>query len=83
MAVMMKCGHRANAMTPEGKPCCAICAGLTEDAFEVVASPSLEGRKAMCSMCSKKTDSRLDLPFFEYRPDKEIDLYYCGCLGWD
>lgn len=23
------------------------------------------------------------LAFFEHRPDKERDLYYCGCAGWD
>ena len=83
MKVMMKCGHAANAKTADGRPCCAICAGLTDEAYEAVPPPPLEGRKAVCSACGKKTDSRLELPFFEYRPDKETDMYYCGCFGWD
>ncbi len=24
-----------------------------------------------------------DLPFFEYRPDEEYDMFFCGCWGWD
>ena len=43
----------------------------------------LEGRKARCAWCNKKTDSCWDLPFFEYKPNKEYDEYYCGCGGWD
>lgn len=27
--------------------------------------------------------SSLDLPFFEYKPTKEFDEYFCGCMGWD
>lgn len=23
------------------------------------------------------------LPFFEKRPDRETDAYYCGCYGWN
>lgn len=26
--------------------------------------------------------SSFDLPFFEHRPDREYDDYYCGCWGW-
>lgn len=29
------------------------------------------------------TISDPSLPFFEARPDKETDSYYCGCWGWD
>lgn len=45
---MMKCGHAANA-TCDGKPSCAICAGLTPDALIVDASPpDLTLRAARC-----------------------------------
>jgi len=29
------------------------------------------------------TPSRWGLPFFEHRPDKDEDAFYCGCWGWD
>ena len=43
----------------------------------------LEGREAKCPDCGRYDSSRPNLPFFEYSPDKEYDLYYCGCYGWD
>lgn len=80
--VLMKCGHTANAEYEDGQPCCLICAPRIE-AFEIVEEkPNLKGRKAKCTDCGKITDSRWDLPFFEYRPDKEFDHYYDGCWGW-
>ena len=81
--VMMKCGHAANA-THNGKPVCAICFGFTPDA-QIVAdtAPDLTGRKARCGYCGKLTDSKISLPFFEYRPNCKYDSYYCGCWGWD
>ena len=27
---LMKCGHLANAIDSNGKPCCAICAGINK-----------------------------------------------------
>ena len=80
---LMKCGHTANAETSTGEPCCAICAGFTEDAYIVVPRPSLEGRKAKCSFCGNIVDSDYNLPFFEYKPENEYDSYYDGCGGWD
>ena len=85
---LMKCGHVAQAKDQHDHPCCAICAGITPAAFEVereLTHPTdgLEGRKAECPYCGRTTDSRWTLPFFEYRPDKETDSYYCGCFGWD
>lgn len=75
---LMKCGHSANA-TSNDKPICVIC-GCDELAdFQ----PNLTGRKAKCSYCKKEADSNVNLPFFEYKPDKEYDEYYCGCYGWD
>ena len=82
--VMMKCGHAANAVTADGKPCCAICAGYTPDAFIAADTmPDLTGRKARCNYCGEIVDSKASLPFFEYRPDMDTDSYYCGCWGWD
>lgn len=84
MKPMMKCGHAANAVDKDGNPCCAICAGSTPDAFIVEDKEiDLTGRKAICSYCNTIVDSSLDLPFFEYRPDKEYDNFYDGCWGWD
>lgn len=82
-AIMMRCGHAANA-THNGKPVCAICFGITPDA-EIIAdtAPDLTGRKARCTYCGHETDSRENLPFFEYRPNAEYDSFYCGCGGWD
>lgn len=85
--VIMKCGHSANAehVLSDGtrEPCCAIC-----DCFEVAEKlPDLTGRKARCDYygfkCRSERDSRIDLPFFEYCPDKKHDRFYCGCYGWD
>lgn len=81
--VLMKCGHIANAKYNDGKTCCLICAPKRE-AFEAVEEkPDLKKRKAKCTDCGKITDSRWDLPFFAYRPDKEFDHYYDGCQGWN
>lgn len=76
--LLMKCGHTANAETSTGQPCCIIC-GCTE----IMPKPDLTGRKARCSFCGKEVDSNYNLPFFEYRKDKDYDSYYCGCGGWD
>jgi len=81
--VMMKCGHTATAVDEKGNPVCASCFGIVPEAIEIAEMPSLEGRKAECCQCDNVTDSRIGLPFFSYRPDKETDLYYCGCWGWD
>jgi hypothetical protein len=78
---MMKCGHAANASirTPEGdKPCCAICNG--PEAFTIDAPPSLDGRKSKCAQCGKIVDSKVDLPFFEYRgPGSNRATKMCKC----
>ena len=86
MKYLMKCGHVANAIDKNGKPVCAICVpdveGITVEKELDGETAGLEGRKARCSFCWKVTNSRWNLPFFEYRPDKETDSYYCGCGGW-
>ena len=83
MKPMMKCGHAANA-TMNGKPVCAICAGINPLATVVdEAPPSLEGRTAACSYCRKEVPSSTNLPFFSYHPARQHDDYYCGCRGWN
>lgn len=82
---MMECGHAANAALPNGDPACAICMGMDPKATQVMKDkPDLSGREAECLSCHKNVvKSSPDLPFFEHRPDKETDGYYCGCMGWD
>ena len=78
MKDIMKCGHTANA-TCDGKPCCVICS-----CFEIDNDrPCLDNRIAKCSECGHETQSNYNLPFFQYRKDKDSDEYYCGCHGWD
>lgn len=99
MALLMKCGYVSNAdrILEDGSkvPTCAICFGFHPDAEQVEreckGSDGLEGRKARCVYsspkrgytCNGEVNSQWELPFFEYRPDKAYDKYYCGCWGWD
>lgn len=83
---MLACGHAANATDSEGNPCCVICVGIHAGATTIVASPDLAGRDARCtyfSTCRSQLPSNLKLAFFEFRPDRDFDEYYCGCKGWD
>jgi len=82
----LKCGHSANATDAYGDPCCAICAGLTNDLdykTPAESQPALSDRTAKCTYCKKTVKSSLELAFFECRPDRETDNFYCGCRGWD
>lgn len=88
MATLMKCGHVAQAKDGKGNPCCAICAGINPDGMivdrECSGTDGLEGRTARCGYgAHADVPSKWELPFFEYRPDKPFDSYYCGCKGWD
>lgn len=83
MGTLMKCGHSATAVMPDGKPVCPICYGLTEHATEPLAAPDLAGREAKCSDCGMVRHSELTLPFFRYEPGRPFDSYYNGCKGWD
>ena len=81
---MMKCGHAANATNTEnGKRVCANCAGIVEGWDQIADPPDLTGREALCPYCKKRVPSTTELAFFEHRPDKEFDIYYCGCMGWN
>jgi len=81
---LMKCGHVAQGEDEGGNPICVVCVGIKEGAKEIAEKqPDLKGRKAECSQCNNTTESSLDLPFFEYHPEREMDKYYCGCKGWN
>lgn len=82
---LMKCGHAASGIEMKtGKPCCVSCSGLTPDAHIEAAAPDLTGRFAHCAYGPHaRVPSSTDLAFFEYKPDKPEDIYYCGCYGWD
>lgn len=82
---MMKCGHAANAVrSGTNEPVCVICAGIVAGYDEIADSPDLIGRKAHCAYGNHAiVDSSTDLAFFEHHPEKESDIYYCGCHGWD
>lgn len=83
---LMQCGHVANATNGKGEAVCVIC-DCEKVVSECSGTKGLEGRFAICSQHKREINtpvpSRWELPFFEYRPDKEYDLYYCGCYGWD
>jgi hypothetical protein len=50
--VMMKCGCLANAKTDEGKPCCAVHAGIIAEAYIIDNNPpDLSQRKSQCYCC--------------------------------
>ena len=83
---LMKCGHTAQGVREDGSQVCVICIGIKKGAEEVVPEeqvPNLSGRIAKCVYCRKVTSSELNLPFFEYKPARPLDWYYCGCRGWD
>lgn len=77
--MLMKCGH-----IPQGDSAtCVICVGVTPDAEVLVSTPDLTGRVARCSSCMTERPSSFDLPFFEYRGEKEIVRRSgrCGACG--
>lgn len=82
--MLMKCGHTAQGVK-NGKPVCAICIGIKEGAETPDEKQiNLENRTAKCCYGNHgHKPSNLNLPFFEHRPTKDTDEYYCGCHGWD
>jgi len=82
-SVLMKCGCRAQGTDSRGNPVCITHFGLKGGAVQVAEIPVLTGRQARCCYCKKITNSSLDLPFFEYKPNEKYDGYYSGCRGWD
>lgn len=77
--IFMKCGHIAYSFDNNGRPYCIMC-----DCYDIADNiPDLTERKAVCSDCGKIVDSNFNLPFFEYRKNRDTDSFYCGCMGWD
>ena len=35
------------------------------------------------TICQAEISSNLNLPFFEYKPKEDYDMFYCGCHGWE
>ncbi len=79
---MMKCGHAANATNGEGKPSCAICAGINPGAEEVdTAPPGLTDRQARCPCGRLAPSDPKALAFFEYcgpGSREATDICKCG-----
>lgn len=86
---LMTCGHISQGLwhKEDGTdvPVCVIC-GCAEIEKECTGTDGLEGRQATCSSHKNghavPVQSKWELPFFRYRPDREYDDYYCGCWGW-
>lgn len=86
MPVLMRCGCCTEAVrVSDGKPVCPVHIGIKAGADEIETNkPNLAGRFAHCSYGQHaRRESSFALPFFEYKPNAEEDLYYCGCYGWD
>ena len=82
----MKCGHTANGTWGANRePACVICAGISAGAYEVDDDPpSLEDRMMNCAYHREpQIPTNPQAAFFEHRPDRDTDSYYCGCKGWD
>jgi hypothetical protein len=41
-----------------------------------------EDRMACCVICSKMANIDENLPGYQYRPEKSVDTYNCGCDSW-
>ena len=60
-------------------------ARIDETTTELEKLPDLTGRKAKCMgtghkcNCQGTVDSSWDLPMFMYCPDRQYDMYHCGC----
>lgn len=84
---LMQCGHVAQGKLEDGKPICVICAGNPQAEMVDKDTPDLTGRTAFCSGCkypvATRKPSSFELPFFQHRPDRKSDTFYCGCWGWD
>lgn len=59
---------------------------LESDSQTSVDSKKLNTAKRQANCCYGPhafVDSSEKLPFFEKRPNRETDAYYCGCYGFD
>lgn len=76
--VFMSCGCRAMAVSGDQPKCIVHLEAVPKD------PPDLTGRTASCAYgCGAKRVSSISLAFFQYRPEKATDHFYCGCSGWD
>ena len=71
---MMDCGHAANAVMADGKPCCAICTAIGNDPLRGTRpkeAPGLAGRTAYCTYrgCRSTWERRRDTHYGEFGAD--------------
>ena len=79
LTVVMDCGHAADSKTADGEVYCSACFGESILAFKPREIPNV-WRWAECMDCGSYAESKpLDLAFYQYRDDKETDLFACGC----
>lgn len=77
-----------------GHPTCIV-----HSCCEIAQDPDLTGRRMRCAyygnttyknecrsckgVCSHESESSLNTPFFQYKPEQDFDEFYCGCRSWD
>lgn len=87
-----------NGVAHDPIPCCIIhdCVEIADNAPDLTGRIALCAYSGCKSNIRKSTHygeygkdgrsfapSSPDLPFFEHKPDRDTDRYYCGCFGWD
>lgn len=83
-AAFMACGCSSNAekvlASGERVPACVV-----HGETRTMAEPRLFGRRAKCfyGCDGSVVPSSMELVFFEYKPWREYDGYFCGCRGYD
>lgn len=79
--VLLTCGCVASATDGRtGKPACLW---HSSKPVEASKAPDLTGRKARCAQCGEAASSDLRLAYFQHRPERDFDTYYCGCFGFN
>ena len=71
-AIILECGHSANATDGKGNPACAIHSTAQGGTTPVKTAPDLTARQARCS-CGATANSSMGLAFFEYLGDGSRD----------
>lgn len=81
--MLMKCGHAPNGTCLHtGDKICVICIGI-DSGYNQVAEDMKFNDMAKCMYCKTVRPSSDQLPFFSHNKEKQLDSFYCGCLGWD
>jgi len=76
------CSGSPYTMKCYGEPDITICTNCAYKAF--TGAIDLTGRWAKCGYhCGAERPSAWGLAFFEYKPERDSDNFYCGCMGWN